>query len=100
MRLETLAIHAGSRVDPATGAAARRTHGFGSLVSFRVRGSQEATPGVAAWVRLFIRAAGFGGPESLIEQQASIEGSGTATPDDLIEDLDQVLRAADSGEGG
>jgi cystathionine gamma-synthase len=48
----------------------------------------------------------FGGPESLIEHRASIEGPGTSTPEDLlrlsiglehpedlIEDLDQALVA-------
>jgi cystathionine gamma-synthase len=61
---------------------------------------------VAGRVRLFTRATSFGGPESLIEHRASIEGPGTSTPedllrlsiglehpDDLIEDLDQALVA-------
>ena len=59
---------------------------------------------MAAKVRLFIRATSLGGPESLIEHRASIEGPGTQTPenllrlsiglehpDDLIEDLAQAL---------
>jgi cystathionine gamma-synthase len=53
---------------------------------------------------VFTRATSFGGAESLIEHRASIEGPGTATPqnllrvsvglehpDDLIEDLDRAL---------
>ncbi|WP_376791662.1 trans-sulfuration enzyme family protein [Thermoflexus sp.] len=87
--------------------AARQMDLFGGLVSFQVRGGREAAFRVAGQVRLFIRATSFGGPESLIEHRASVEGPGTATPDnllrlaiglehpdDLIEDLDQALRAA------
>lgn len=108
------AVHyPGLPTHPGHAVAARQMHGFGGLVSFQVRGGREAALRVAARVRLFIRATSFGGPESLIEHRASIEGPGTATPedllrlaiglehpDDLIEDLDQALRAADSGEGG
>jgi cystathionine gamma-synthase len=59
---------------------------------------------VAAKVRVFTRATSLGGPHSLIEHRASIEGRGTATPqsllrasiglehaDDLIADLEQAL---------
>jgi len=87
--------------------AARQMSMFGGLVSFQVRGGREAAFRVAGRVRWFIRATSFGGPESLIEHRASIEGPQTATPenllrlsiglehpDDLIEDLDQALRAA------
>jgi len=62
--------------------------------------------GVAARVRLFTRATSFGGPESLIEHRASVEGPDTKTPrnllrlsvglehpDDLIEDLARALIA-------
>ena len=61
---------------------------------------------VAARVRIFIRATSLGGPESLIEHRASIEGAGTPVPsdllrlsvgiedaDDLIADLEQALAA-------
>ena len=59
---------------------------------------------IAAAVRLFTRATSLGGPHSLIEHRASIEGRGTKTPqnllrcsiglehpDDLIADLEQAL---------
>jgi cystathionine gamma-synthase len=59
---------------------------------------------MAARVRIFTRATSLGGTESLIEHRASIEGSGTRTPDnllrlsvglenadDLIEDLARAL---------
>ena len=91
---------------PGHAVAARQMSMFGGLVSFQVRGGRDAAFQVAARVRWFTRATSFGGPESLIEHRASIEGPGTTTPDnllrlaiglehpeDLIEDLDQALRA-------
>jgi cystathionine gamma-synthase len=61
---------------------------------------------VAARTTLFTRATSLGGPESLIEHRASIEGPETRTPqnllrlsiglehpDDLIEDLARALEA-------
>jgi cystathionine gamma-synthase len=55
---------------------------------------------------VFTRATSLGGPHSLIEHRASVEGPQTKTPenllrmsiglenaDDLIEDLDQALQA-------
>ena len=59
---------------------------------------------VAGKVKLFTRATSLGGPESLIEHRASIEGPESQTPknllrlsiglehpEDLIEDLSQAL---------
>jgi cystathionine gamma-synthase len=61
---------------------------------------------VAARTRIFTRATSLGGVESLIEHRASVEGSDTLTPQnllrlsiglenpqDLIEDLEQALHA-------
>ncbi len=92
---------------PGHAVAARQMSMFSGLVSFQVRGGSEAALRVAAQTRLFIRATSFGGPESLIEHRASIEGPGTTTPDnllrlsiglehpeDLIEDLDRALQGA------
>jgi cystathionine gamma-synthase len=77
---------------------------FGGMVSFQVRGGADAAIGVAGRVRLFTRATSLGGPESLVEHRASVEGPETRTPpgllrlsvglehaDDLIEDLAQAL---------
>ncbi len=93
-----LASHPGHEV------ARRQMTGFGGMLSFRVRGGEEAAMRVAARVRLFTRATSLGGVESLIEHRASIEGPGTSTPpdllrlsiglehpDDLIADLGQAL---------
>jgi cystathionine gamma-synthase len=77
---------------------------FGGMVSFRVKGGAEAALRVASRVRLFTRATSLGGPESLIEHRASVEGPESRTPpgllrlsvglehaDDLVEDLGQAL---------
>jgi cystathionine gamma-synthase len=85
--------------------AGRQMSGWGGMLSFQVRGSRDAAMAVAARVRLFTRATSLGGPHSLIEHRASIEGSSTKTPqnllrasiglensDDLIADLEQALR--------
>jgi cystathionine gamma-synthase len=84
--------------------AASQMSGWGGMLSFQVRGGREAAIAVAARVRLFIRATSLGGPHSLIEHRASVEGRGTQTPqnllrlsiglensDDLIDDLRQAL---------
>jgi cystathionine gamma-synthase len=84
--------------------AARQMKGFGGMVSFEVRGGREQAMAVAADLRLFTRATSLGGPHSLVEHRASIEGRQTKTPQnllrlsvglensgDLIADLDQAL---------
>ncbi len=89
---------------PAHALATRQMTGFGGMLSFQVRGDASAAMALAARVRLFTRATSLGGVESLIEHRASIEGAGTATPDnllrvsvglehpaDLIDDLSQAL---------
>jgi cystathionine gamma-synthase len=77
---------------------------YGGLLSFLVRGGQEAAMAVAGRVKVFTRATSFGGTHSLIEHRASVEAPGTKTPlnllrlsiglehvDDLIADLEQAL---------
>jgi cystathionine gamma-synthase len=89
---------------PGHARAASQMDRFGAVLSFQVKGGQERAFAVAAKVRLFTRATSLGGPESLIEHRASVEGPETRTPanllrvsaglenpDDLIEDLDQAL---------
>ena len=84
--------------------ARHQMSGWGGMLSFQVRGGREVAMAVAGRVRLFTRATSLGGPHSLIEHRASIEGSGTNTPqslmrvsiglensDDLIADLQQPL---------
>ena len=77
---------------------------FGGMVSVQIRGGADAALAVAAQVRLFTRATSLGGPESLIEHRASVEGPASRTPpgllrlsvglehaDDLVADLRQAL---------
>jgi cystathionine gamma-synthase len=89
---------------PGHAIAARQMSGFGGMLSFQVRGGAAEAMAVVARCRLFIRATSLGGPHSLIEHRASVEGPQTRTPqnlvrvsvglehpDDLIEDLQQAL---------
>ena len=93
--------------DPGHAVAARQMSDFGGMVSVEVRGGAAPALDVVRRVRLFTRATSLGGPESLIEHRASVEGPATRTPpgllrlsiglehpEDLIEDLDQALRGA------
>ena len=96
-----LASHPGHRV------ASEQMSLFGGMLSFLVDGDRQSAMGVAAGVRVFTRATSLGGTHSYIEHRASIEGSGTAAPenllrlsiglehpDDLTEDLARALRSA------
>ncbi len=78
--------------------------GFGGMLSFQVRGGRAEAMAVAAKVRIFTRATSLGGPHSLIEHRASVEGPQSKTPqnllrlsiglenaEDLITDLDAAL---------
>jgi cystathionine gamma-synthase len=91
--------------DPGHQVASRQMKRFGGMVSVQIRGGAEAALAAVSRVKLFTRATSLGGPESLIEHRASVEGPGSRTPPgllrlsiglehaaDLIEDLDQALR--------
>ena len=90
-------------------AARQMCGGFGGMLSFEVHGGRAEAMAVAARVKVFTRATSLGGPHSLIEHRASIEGRYTRTPqnllrlsiglehpDDLIADLDRALTRSDS----
>lgn len=96
-----LPAHPGSEV------AHAQMSGAGALFSILVKGDADRAMRVAANVKVFTRATSFGGPESLIEHRASIEGPDTKTPPNLlrlaigleetqllIDDLDCALKAA------
>lgn len=101
------AVHyPGLEGDPGRAVAGRQMRRYGGMVSFVVRGGAGAALVTLARVRLFTRATSLGGPESLIEHRASVEGPDTRTApgllrcsiglehaDDLIEDLDRALGA-------
>lgn len=92
--------------DPGHDAAKRQMHDFGGMLSFEVHGGRTEAFAVTERLRLIIRATSLGGTHSLIEHRASIEGPRTRAPEsllrlsvgledahDLIQDLDQALRA-------
>ncbi len=58
--------------------------GFGSLLSFRVRGDGQRAERVARKLELFRLATSLGGVESLVEQRARVEGVGSGLPDELL----------------
>jgi len=97
---------------PGHAVAARQMRRFGGMVSFRVRGGEEAAVAFCNRTRLFLLGESLGGVESLIEHparmtHASTSGSplevsgdlvrlsvGIESVEDLIADLDQALSAA------
>jgi cystathionine gamma-synthase len=96
----------GLRGDPGYELASKQMAAPGGMLSFIVPGGRARAFEVAARLRLFTRATSLGGPESLVEHRASIEGPGTRAPegllrlsiglehpDDLVADLRQALEA-------
>jgi cystathionine gamma-synthase len=94
----------GLETDPGHAVAKRQMRRFGGMLSFEVRGGAAPALAVVSRVKVFTRATSLGGPESLIEHRASVEGLESRTPpgllrcsiglehpDDLIEDLEQAL---------
>src|SRR5712691_4780565 len=94
----------GLRSDPGDHLASTQMAEPGGMLSFGVPGGQPQAFAVAARLRLFARATSLGGPESLVEHRASVEGPGTRAPEgllrlsiglehpeDLIADLSQAL---------
>jgi cystathionine gamma-synthase len=58
--------------------------GFGGMLSIRVHGGAKAAIAAAARVEIWKRATSLGGVESLIEHRASIEGTDSHVPADLL----------------
>lgn len=100
-------LYPGLSAHPGHEIAARQCHaGFGGMLSLCVAGGAEEALAVATGVRLFVPATSLGGVESLIEHRATVEGSASSTPanllrlsvgiedvDDLIDDLDRALES-------
>lgn len=87
---------------PGHDVAARQMHGFGGMISVRMRDGRAAAEQLCAGTEVFILAESLGGVESLIEHpgamtHASTAGSQLEVPDDLvrlsvgIEDADDLL---------
>jgi cystathionine gamma-synthase len=97
---------------PGHDVAVRQMRDFGGMVSFRVRGGEQAAVDVCGSTRVFTLAESLGGVESLIEHparmtHASAAGSPLEVPNDLVRlsvgietildliaDLDQALAGA------
>lgn len=73
-----LASHPGHDV------AARQMSDFGGMLSLRIKGGREAALHVAGALELAINATSLGGPETLVEHRASIEGANAISPDNLL----------------
>ncbi len=91
---------------PTYQAACRQLRGFGTIISFDVRGGAEAADAVCRSLRLIQHATSLGAVESTIERRASVPGQehlppsllrlsvGIEAVEDLWTDLDGALRAA------
>jgi cystathionine gamma-synthase len=82
-------LYPGLPTHPGHQLAARQMHGFGGMVSVRMRGGRAAAQALCANTRVFILAESLGGVESLIEHpgamtHASTVGSQLEVPDDLV----------------
>jgi cystathionine gamma-synthase len=102
------AVHwPGLPTHPQHGVARAQMRDYGGMLSMEVRGGRAGALGVLSRVRLFTRATSLGGPESLMEHRASVEGPssrapagllrlsiGLEHPDDLIADLQHALQSA------
>jgi cystathionine gamma-synthase len=111
---ERLAAHPEVTVTRYPGLASHPTHavareqllGFGTIISFDVRGGAEAADLVCTKVRLIHHATSLGAVESTMERRAGIPGQehlppsllrlsvGIENAEDLWRDLDQALRFA------
>jgi cystathionine gamma-synthase len=84
--------------------AARQMSAWGGMLSIGVRGARPEAFAFIARLQLVTRATSLGGPETLIEHRASVEGAFSKAPenllrisaglehaDDLIDDFTQAL---------
>jgi cystathionine gamma-synthase len=70
--------------DPGHRVACAQMSAAGGMLSFVVPGGRAEAFEVAARLRLFTRATSLGGPESLVEHRASVEGPKTRAPEGLL----------------
>src|SRR5688572_27464620 len=100
----TLTRYPGLASHPTHAAARRQLKGFGTIISFDVRGDAGAANAVCAGLQLIQHATSLGAVESTIERRASIPGQehlpptllrlsvGIEAVEDLWSDLDRALR--------
>jgi cystathionine gamma-synthase len=104
-------VYPGRPEHPGHEVASRQMRRYGGIVSFRLAGGEQAAVDVCGATRLWTLAESLGGIESLIEHpgrmtHASVSGTplevpadlvrlsvGIETVEDLLDDLDQALRA-------
>jgi cystathionine gamma-synthase len=98
----------GLQSHPTHATAKRVLRGFGSIISFDLRGGAELADGVCRNVRLIRHATSLGAVESTMERRAGIPGQehlpasllrlsvGIEDGDDLWADLDSAIRSAAS----
>ena len=102
----TLTRYPGLASHPTHQAARRQLQGFGTIISFDVRGDAFAADAVCTGLHLIQHATSLGGVESTIERRAGIPGQehlpptllrlsvGIEAVEDLWTDLDRALRAS------
>jgi len=100
----TLTRYPGLPSHPTQPAASRQLNGYGTIISFDVRGDAQTADKVCAGVRLIQHATSLGAVESTVERRACISGQehlpptllrlsvGIESVDDIWADLDQALR--------
>jgi len=94
----------GLKNHPGHSIAKKQMKMFGGMISIQIAGGEKEALAVTSKVKIFTRATSLGGPESLIEHRASVEGPDTKTPknllrlsiglehfEDLIDDLKNAL---------
>lgn len=74
----------GLPTDPGHAVASRQMRLFGGMLSVVVPGGRAGAFALAGRLKLFTRATSLGGPESLVEHRASIEGPATRAPEGLL----------------
>ncbi len=101
-------FYPGLAVDPGHGVSSRQMRMPGGMLSFCVRGGREEALALTARLEVITRATSLGGPETLIEHRASVEGPRTRAPENLLrvsvglehhEDLIADLRRAMGSSG-
>jgi cystathionine gamma-synthase len=105
----TLTRYPGLASHPTHEAARRQLKGFGTIISFDVRGDASAADAVCSGLQLIQHATSLGAVESTIERRASIPGQehlpptllrlsvGIEAVEDLWTDLDRALRRTGAG---
>lgn len=108
----TCVRYPGLRSHPTHATARQVLNGFGTIISFDVRGNAEAADGVCGSVKLIRHATSLGAVESTIERRAALEGQVHLPPsllrlsvgledlEDLWDDLESAIAKALPGMDG